>query len=58
MHVEHIMVKETYVSRMKMRNLKEQRRNNLQKLNLYYILLTSIYSLFTMLLSSLEVSES
>jgi len=48
MDIEHIMAKEAYIARMKMRSLKEQ-RNNLQKLNLYYILISAIYSLFTML---------
>lgn len=52
MDIKHIMAKEAYIAIMKMRSLKEHRRNNLQKLNLYYILLSAIYSMFIMLLSS------
>ena len=52
MEIEHITAKESYIARMKMRSLKEQSSNNLQKLNLYYILLSAIYIFFTMLLSS------
>ena len=37
MDIEHIIAKEAYVARMKMRRLKEQRRKNLQKLNPYFI---------------------
>ena len=51
MDIEHIIAKEAYIARMKMRSLKEQRRINLQKLNLYYILLSAIY-LFSMLWTS------
>ena len=58
MGIEHVIAKRACIVRIKMRSLKEQRRNNLQKLNPYYILLTAIYSLFTMLLSSLEGSKS
>lgn len=37
MDIEHIMAKEAYIVRMKMRSLNEQRMNNLQKLNPCYI---------------------
>jgi len=58
MDVEHMMVKEACITRIKMKRLKEQSSNSLQKLNPYYILFSTIYSLFTMLLSSLEGLES
>jgi len=54
MDIEHIMEKEAYISRMKIRSLNEQRRNNIQRLNPYYILVSAIYSMFTMPLSSLQ----
>ena len=44
MDIEHIMGKEDYIARMKMRILKEQSVNNLQKLNPYYILLLDLYN--------------
>jgi len=58
MGIEHVIAKGACIARIKMRCLKEQKRKNLWKLNPYYILLIAIYSLFTMLLNSLEGSES
>ena len=49
MDIEHIIPKEAYIAKMKMRILKEQSSNNLQKLNrtsnanLDYIFLLGIY---------------